>query len=220
MTEWLNSNLGSDTATYLGLFAGVIALFIGGNKYKKWKQNNIKQKIKNIHGDVSQAGRDINHYHSANDSENNRLKNKYEHDLKIIEKILELLPYEDTLGWVEQSYIAGLPRDTCLNMEKAEKFSGENYRLFNTEVHNAKDAFIEAMRLFLNSTSEFLSIDYPDRVPAMLSLPHDWKHKGEQSEKAFRTHQQNLRETSGEMIERYKDFVRTIKVQEFITDKF
>lgn len=219
MTEWLNTNLGSDTATYLSLFAGIVALFIGGSKYKKWNKSNIKQNAKNIHGDVIQAGRDINHYHSKNDSDI-QLKKKYEHDLKIIEKILEMLPYEDTLGWVEQSYISGLPRDICLNMERAENFSGENYRLFNAEVHKAKDAFIEAMRLFLNSTEPFLSIDHPDRVPVMLSLPHDWKYKGEQSEKAFRTHQQNLRETSGEVVERYKEFVRTIKIQEFITDKF
>lgn len=220
MTDWLNTNLGSDTATYFGLFVGIVALFIGGSKYKKWKKSNIKQNAKNIHGDINQAGRDINHYHSANDSENKQFKEKYEHDLKIIEQILEMLPYEDTLGWVAQSYIAGLPRDIFLNMEKTEKFSGENYRLFNDEVHNAKDAFIEAMRLFLNSTEPFLSIDYPNRVPVMLSLPHDWKHKGEQSEKAFRKHQQNLRETSGEMVDRYKEFIRTIKIQEFITDKF
>lgn len=131
-----------------------------------------------------------------------------------------MLPYEDTVGWVEQSYLSGLPRDICLNMEKAEKFSGENYRLFNTEVQSAKDDFIEAMKLFLNSTEPFLSIDYPDRVPVMLSLPHDWKYKGEKSEKVFRSHQQNMKKTSGEMVERYKDFVRTFKTQGFIIDNF
>lgn len=220
MIEWLNTNLGSDTANYFGLLVGIVALFISGNKYKKWKKNSIRQNSHNINGNVNQAARDINYYYSANNSDSNQLKKKYEHDLKIIKEILETLPYEDTLEWVERSYIAGLPRDVCLNMEKAEKFSGENYRLFNIEVHNAKDALIEAIRLFLNSAEVFLTIDYPDKVPMMLSLPHDWKYKGEQSEKAFRTHQQNLRETSGEMVERYKEFVKTIKIQEFIIDKF
>ena len=234
MTDWLNSNLGSDTATYLGLFLGIIALFIGGSKYKKWRKSSIKQNAKSIQGDVNQggrdvnqsgrdinqSGRDINHYYYANDSENNQSKNKYEHDLKIIEQILEILPYEDTLRWVEQSSINGLPNEICLNMEKAEKFSGENYRLFNAEVNNAKNAFIEAMRLFIDSTMSFLHIDYPDRVPVMLSLPHDWKYKSEKSENTFRICQKNLRETSGEMIECYKKFVITIKNQEFITDRF
>ncbi|WP_236874510.1 hypothetical protein [Citrobacter portucalensis] len=90
MTEWLNTNLGSDTATYLGLFAGIVALFIGGNKYKKWKQNNINQNTKNIRGDVSQAGRDINNTtnnnYSGTDREAELVKKQHVWSNKIVLK--------------------------------------------------------------------------------------------------------------------------------------
>ncbi|MCV6038724.1 hypothetical protein OFP00_37155, partial [Escherichia coli] len=82
-------------------------------------------------------------------------------------------------------------------IEKAEKFSGEKYRLFNTEVNGAKDAFLDAMTAYVDSTLPFMSVDYPNRKPVMLSLPHDWKSKSVESEANFRFHQQNVRETSG-----------------------
>ncbi|MCS6036392.1 hypothetical protein LNQ52_05525 [Klebsiella pneumoniae subsp. pneumoniae] len=82
-----------------------------------------------------------------------------------------MLPYEDTTQWVEQSYLSGIRQDVCLNIEKAEKFSGEKYRLFNTEVNGAKDAFLDAMAAYVDSTLPFMSVDYPNRKPVMLSLP-------------------------------------------------
>ncbi|EFC7717270.1 hypothetical protein MLL17_12125 [Escherichia coli] len=226
MTEWLNAHFGADAATYLSLLVGVLALFgIGGGvTYRIRQQNNIKQKAKKTEGDVNQAGRDINQttnvYHTSNESTEDPVKKKQdEHDLKIIDQILELLPYEDTTQRVEQSYLSGIRQDVCLNIEKAEKFSGEKYRLFNTEVNGAKDAFLDAMTAYVDSTLPFMSVDYPNRKPVMLSLPHDWKSKSVESEANFRFHQQNVRETSGGMIARYEDFVRTFKAHGFISDK-
>ncbi|HCS1609345.1 TPA: hypothetical protein OQM95_004700, partial [Shigella dysenteriae] len=176
MTEWLNAHFGADAATYLSLLVGVLALFgIGGGvTYRIRQQNNIKQKAKKTEGDVNQAGRDINQttnvYHTSNESTEDPVKKKQdEHDLKIIDQILELLPYEDTTQWVEQSYLSGIRQDVCLNIEKAEKFSGEKYRLFNTEVNGAKDAFLDAMTAYVDSTLPFMSVDYPNRKPVMLS---------------------------------------------------
>lgn len=224
MIQWLNTNFGTDTATYLGLAVGMVALFIGGNKvYKNQKKKRIIQHAVKTQGNVYQAGGDINQtthiFNTTNDTEAESLKKKNDHDLKIIEEILTLLPYNETTNWVKQSYITGLPLQLSLNMDEAEKFNGEKYRLYNTGVNSAKNAFIEAMGRFNDSIIPFLHAEYPEREPIMMNPPHDWKYKGEKLESNFRQHQGNLRETSGVMVECYQDFVKTFKDQGFITDK-
>ncbi|OCH19286.1 hypothetical protein [Aliivibrio logei] len=54
MIEWLNQNIGSDTATYLGTFLAIIALVFGGNKMVKKSQ---KQSVK--YGNGIQAGGNV-----------------------------------------------------------------------------------------------------------------------------------------------------------------
>lgn len=224
MIQWINTNFGTDVATYLSLVVGIIALFTGGKQYNKIRnKKRIKQTAEETQGDVYQAGRDVIHttniYQPSIDTKTEQSKKEHDHDLKIIDEILALLPYEDTKNWVEQSYITGLPQDICLNMEKMEKFTNEKYRLFNTETNVAKNAFIESTLSFVDSTLPFLHIDHPQRVPLMLNLPHDWKYKGKESENNFRKHQSNMRITSKEMINLYDNFVKTFKEHGFITDK-
>jgi hypothetical protein len=53
--EWLNKNIGTDWATYLSLFLGVVALFfVSKTIYKNLRQS---QNVKN--GIGIQAGRDV-----------------------------------------------------------------------------------------------------------------------------------------------------------------
>ncbi|MBA5234944.1 hypothetical protein H2Y54_00070 [Pectobacterium aroidearum] len=223
MKLWLDTYIGTDIATYLGLAISVVTVFGAAKVFKIRKQKNINQSANKNQGDVYQAGgninQTINNYIPSDNAEADNLKKKNEYDLKIIEEILVLLPYEETIGWVEQSYISGLRRDVCLNMEKADKFCGENYRLYNHAVNKAKDLFIQSITSYVNSTLPFLHVDHPDRLPLMLNIPHDWKYKGEKSERNFRKHQDNMRETSSAMIGCYNDFIRTFKAEGFITDK-
>ncbi|EKQ0627243.1 hypothetical protein P4P73_005065 [Salmonella enterica] len=223
MTEWLNTNLGSDTATYLGLFAGIVALFIGGNKYKKWKQNNINQNTKNIRGDVSQAGRDINNTtnnnYSGTDGEAELIKKQHDHDLKIIEEILTLLPYKNTIHQAESSYITGMFLSFSSDLEEAEKFSGEEYTLYDNDVEYAKSKFINAIKMFNESHFGFLSVDHPERKPPRLDLPYNLRDRGGKDEEKYREYQNNMRETSGVMNECYKNLVTVFKRKNFITDK-
>lgn len=223
MTEWLNTNLGSDTATYLSLFAGIVALFIGGNKYKKWKQNNINQNTKSIRGDVSQAGRDINNttnnHYSGVDREAELVEKQHDHDLKIIEEILTLLPYKNTIHQAESSYITGMFFSFSRELEEAEKFSGEEYTLYDNDVEDAKSKFIDAIKRFNVSHLGFLSVDHPDRKPLRLDLPYDWKNRGGKDEERYREYQNNMLDTSGVMNECYKNFVTVFKWKNFITDK-
>lgn len=231
MLEWLNLHVGTDWATYQGWILGIagFGLTLYG-LYRaaptiKQKINNtrIKQTAKITTGNLNQAGRDINNTtnnHFSGVDENAILANKkHAHDLKIIEEILSLLPYEETIDQVERSYIVGMFYQFARNLEDAEKFADDKYTLYNANVEIAKHKFIDALKAFNNSFDGFLSVDHPDRKPLRLDLPYDWRNKGNKSESIYRTHQNNMRETSGVMIECYKNFVRTFKQHDFITDK-
>lgn len=231
MLDWLNLHVGTDWATYQGWIlsiAGIGVSFYGLYRAatilkQKTKKAKIKQIVKKIDGISNQAGRDINNttnnHYTGIDENDVLLKKKHVHDLKIIEEILILLPYEETIDQVERSYIVGMFYKFARNLEDAEKFTDEKYRLYNATVETSKAIFIDSLKAFNNSFNGFLSVDQPDRKPLRLDLPYDWKNKGDKSESIYRTYQNNMRETSGVMIECYKDFIRTFKQNDFITDK-
>lgn len=231
MLQWLNTHVGTDWATYQGWILGIagVALTIYGFYRATPSLMNIisntktKQTAKHIQGALSQAGRDVNNITNNNydgaDEKTLLSDKKNNHDLKIIEEILILLPYEETIEQAELSYVVGMWLQFSLDLEKAEKYTDEKYRLFNTTVNDSKNAFIDSVISFNKSYSGYLSVDHAEREPHRLDLPYDWKHKGEESESKFREHQSNMRDTSGLMIERYRFFVKTFKEQDFITDK-
>lgn len=62
MLEWLDQNIGSNLATYLGTFLGFVTLIYGGSKVCKSKVNKNNNSIKIEGGNNSiniQAGRDV-----------------------------------------------------------------------------------------------------------------------------------------------------------------
>ncbi|WPO20727.1 hypothetical protein SH579_07330 [Raoultella ornithinolytica] len=231
MLEWLNTHVGTDWATYQGWILGVAGVGVSlyglcrATPILKQKTNNIrvKQKVKNIQGDLNLAGRDINtttnNHYAGVDENTELLKKKRAHDLNIIEEILTLLPYEETIDQVERSYIVGMLYQFSRDLEDAEKYAGEKYSLFNTSVNNSKNLLIESVKTFNCCINDFLSVDHPDRTPLRLDLPYDWRNNGGESEKTYRRLQNNMREMSGILIERYRDFVLTFKQHDFITDK-
>lgn len=231
MLEWLDLHVGTDWATYQGWILSIVG--VGLTLYGLYRvtpflkqitnKTKIKQTAKDINGNLNQAGRDINnttnnHYAGADDNAE-LSKKKHGHDLKIIEEILTLLPYEETIDQVERSYIVGMFYQFARNLEDAEKFTDEKYILFNASVELSKKKFIESLKAFNSSFDGFLSVDHAERKPLRLDLPYDWKNKGPESEKIYRHHQDKMRETSGVMIECYKVFVKLFKQHEFITDK-
>lgn len=223
MLQWLNTNLGTDWATYLSLVLAVVALVAGGTIYKIRKQKNINihQTAKDVQGDAVFIGRDQtihNHHYEGLDSKHEDEKKKNEHDLKIIEDILTLLPYENTVYQLEQSYIAGILFKFSQNLEEAQKFADVNYSLFNMTTNDAKNIFIDSIKKFNEITMNFLTIDHPDREPLKLDLPYDWRDGGKNEER-YRSYQSQMREASGEVISRYREFIRIFKSEGFVTGK-
>lgn len=223
MLHWLNTHIGTDWATYQGLGVSIIGLGIAVFAAPKIiKTYKLRQTNKNNNGNINQAGHDlnittINHISHANKESDIEEKKKV-HDLKIIEEILTLLPYEDTIDKAGRSYQVGMAGQLSLDLEDAEKYTGEKYSLYNKAVNEAKDNFIISATAFNNIACGFLSVDRPERKPLRLELPYDWKNHPER-EKKYRQCQSEMRETSAVMIENYKLFIKTIKENEFITDK-
>ena len=223
MKLWIDTYIGTDVATYLSLAVGVVALFGAKKVYKVWKQKKIKQTVNKVHGNVYQAVGDINqtinNHISGESSDAEGLKNKSEHDLRIIEEILTLLPYEETTHCAGKSHQVGMLLQFSDALEHAEKYDGIKYRLYNPVVDMVKNNFIESVRNFNDSHSGYLSVDHIERKPVRLDLPYDWKNKGGEFEKKYYSHQKDMKEKAQIMIKLYDNFVKLIKEQEFITDK-
>ncbi|CAM3828191.1 hypothetical protein [Rouxiella silvae] len=209
MLDWLNTNMGTDWATYQGWGMAIVSLIIG-----VYAVFHAVPTITHVFNSTT------NNNFSDKDDNADKLEKMNAHDMRIIEEILMLLPYDETYNWVEQSYINGIPLSVTNNLDKAQVFLGENYQLYNKVVNAEKNSFIESINTFMDSTMPFLHVDYPNREPIMVNLPHDWKYKGEEAEKNFRMHQNKMRETSGFMINSYASFVKSFKNEGFVIEKF
>ncbi|WP_392440381.1 hypothetical protein AABD61_08400 [Edwardsiella piscicida] len=224
MIQWLNEHVGTDFATYFGIFLAVIGLVAGGGKIyvNKTIKNKTTQSVINNSGHVSMAGHDIvntiNNY-SVVDEKVEALKKNNAHDVKIIEEILTLLPYEETVHYIEKSYLVGMPLDLSTRLDSARRFLDEKYTIFNPSLNEAKNKFIESIDDFYSVILEFLFVDHPEREPLRLDLPYDWKCKGEESENIYLKHQSKMRSTGDTMVNYYKDLVRVFNEQGLITDK-
>ena len=190
MREWLDLHVGTDWATYQGWILGIagLGLTIYGlirqaSKIKQRTNNKkVNQAAKYIEGGLNQAGRDIinttnNHFPEVS-REPDLARKQYDHDLKIIEEILFLLPYEQTIDQLERSYIAGILYQFSRDLDKAEKFTDEKFQLYNSDMETSKNKFIKSLKAFNASRISFLSVDHHEREPLRLDLPYDWKNKG------------------------------------------
>ncbi|MCR9561776.1 hypothetical protein [Vibrio alginolyticus] len=228
MIDWLNENVGADAATYIGTFVGIIGLFWGGSKVINLKFNNQVNKIDNSKnhdqtlnvgsGNGFQSGGDMNvTIGSINSSEHEEEQAKKSHDLRIIEKIVELLPYEDTLHHVDLSYISGMPYEFARSLDRAEDFNGPKYKIYNPKVEAAKEEFLNAVYSFNEICISFLSVDHPQRKPLMVVPPFDWRNGP--SEARYRELQSSLSDHATMLINKYKLFVGVYKSEGFISDK-
>ncbi|HHH1742702.1 TPA: hypothetical protein ACPY9J_002238 [Yersinia enterocolitica] len=226
MLHWLNTHIGTDWATYqgfgvsiIGLGISVIGIFAASKTVKKYKS---QQKINNTSGNIHQAGRDIKITTINNVSHSNKTSDidekKQEHDLKIIEEILMLLPYEKTIDETGRSHQVGMTYQFASNLDDARKYTNEKYKLYIPAVNEAKDNLIIAITAFYNSLTPFLTVDHPEREPLRLDLPYDWRDNPK-SEKIYRKYQSEMRETSAVMIDNYQLFIKAIKENDFITNK-
>lgn len=140
-----------DVATYISLGLGVVALFWGGSKYVSNRNKTQKQNVKN--GNALQAGRDltINMGNSETAAEASKIeeeRSKKSSDLRTIEALLELIPYEDTVHHVDLSYLSGMPYEFARQLDRAESFNNIRYQLFNLDAEAAKSTFIESIADF------------------------------------------------------------------------
>jgi len=228
MIAWLNEYLGADAATYIGTGVGIIGLFLGGSKVINLSVNKTVNEIDNSKkqdqtlnvgsGNGFQSVGDMNvtigSIHSPDQEEE---KEKKSHDLRIIEKIVELLPYEDTLHHVDLSHISGMPYKNVISLGKAEYFNGPNYKFYNQKIESAKKDLLSAAYKFNEICISFLSVDHPDREPLMVVPPFDWRNGP--SEARYRELQSSLSDKATELIDKYKTFVEVYKSEGFISDK-
>ncbi|EBG6971105.1 hypothetical protein FJB88_21800 [Salmonella enterica subsp. enterica] len=75
--------------------------------------------------------------------------------MKIIEEILCLLPYEETIDQLERSYIVGMLFQFSRDLENAEKFTDEKFQLYNSDMENSKNKFIDSIKAFNDSYISF-----------------------------------------------------------------
>ncbi|TMP88312.1 hypothetical protein CWC05_02430 [Pseudoalteromonas ruthenica] len=228
MIAWLNENLGADAATYIGTGIGIVGLFWGGSKVLNLSVNKAVNEIDNSKtqdqtlnvgsGNGFQSGGDMNvTIGSIHSPEQEEEKAKKSHDLRIIEKIVELLPYEDTLHHVDLSYISGMPYELARSLDRVEDFNGPKNKIYNQEVELAKKDMLIAAHKFNEVCISFLSVDHPDRKPLMVVPPFDWRNGP--SEARYRELQSSLSDKATVLIDKYKKFVEVYKSEGFISDK-
>lgn len=227
MIAWLNETLGTDAATYIGLLLGIMGLLGGAkvfnlklnrtvNKFDRNKTN--EQKLNVGSGNGFQAGGNMNVTIGAiNSPEQEKVDEKKLHDLRIIEKIVELLPYENTVYYVDLSYISGMPCSFASSLDEAESLKGPKYRIYNPKVDAAKNDFLNAIHAFNEISMSFLTVDHPERKPLMAVPPFDWRNSP--AEPRYRELQSSLSNKAAVLIEKYNEFIETYKSEGFIIDK-
>lgn len=217
MPDWFTT----DVATYLGLAVGVLGLFGCGyaitTKNKRVQKQN--QNVKNGNGiqtgdnaTITIGGTSAS---ELADIEEEKLKKS--HDLRIIEEVLVLLPYEDTLHYVDLSHINGMLYDFALKLDNAESYKDVRFKLYNAAVDKIKNEFIESVCKFNEASRQFLSVDHPNKKPLMIVPPYDWRNGP--SEVLYRELQYQLSDKGSDLNDKYKEFVATFKEEGFITAK-
>jgi hypothetical protein len=209
-----------DAATYISLCLGVVTLFLGGSKYLSKIKRNQKQCVKN--GNALQAGRDLNINIKSSKTAADAMKVEEEHskkssDLRTIEKLLELIPYEDTIHHVSSSYLSGMPSEFACRLDRAESFNNIKHQLFNVNADAAKSAFIDSIIEFNDVSAKFLGFDGVRKEPLILTPPFHWKSNG--SEAIYRDLQSRLSNAANSVTQQYDHFIAVLKTESFVSDK-
>jgi len=96
-------------------------------------QNNAKQSqnVENA-GTGIQAGGDVIINMGGSDSTTDtanleEVRSKKSYDLRVVEELLDLIPYEDTLHHVDLSYLHGMPYEFARKLDRAENFNNVRY---------------------------------------------------------------------------------------------
>lgn len=227
MIAWLNENIGTDAATYIGLILGFMGLFGGAKffnltsnrKVNKFDGGKINEQTLNVgSGNGFQAGGDMNiNIGTINSAAQEKVDEKKLHDLRIIEEIVELLPYESTVHYVDLSYISGMPYSFATSLDKVATLNGPKHKIYNHKVDVAKNDFLNAIHAFNEISMSFLTVDHPERKPLMVVPPFDWRNSP--AEPRYRELQSSLSDKAAVLIEKYNEFIEAYKSEGFISDK-
>lgn len=224
--------MGADAATYIGLGLAVLGLFWGGSKFfnirinkkhiKKTTNNSQEQTLNVDSGNGLQAGRDMNINMNKTDSVEDidkakEKRAKKSNDLRVVEEMLSLIPYEETVHFVGQSYICGMPYDFARKLDRIEQFDNVRYQLFNSTVELSKLNFVKNISKFNSISAEFLGVDDASKEKLMVVPPYHWKYNG--SEEIYRDLQTRLSDSADSVIEQYDNFIGTLKSEGFVSDK-
>lgn len=217
MFDWLTT----DVATYLGLAIGVLGLFGSGYAFnsKNKRVNKQSQKVKNGNGIQTGDNATIT-INGGSESEKVDVEDaraKKSHDLRIIEELLSLLPYEDTLHHVDLSHINGMLYEFASKLDNAQSYNDIKYKLYNVVVEKAKTELIKSVFEFNEASRAFLSVDHPNKKPLMVVPPYDWRNGP--SEGRYRELQSQLSDKGSDLNEKYREFIAIFKEAGFITTK-
>jgi len=186
-------------------------------------QNNAKQSqnVENA-GTGIQAGGDVIINMGGSDSTTDtanleEVRSKKSYDLRVVEELLDLIPYEDTLHHVDLSYLHGMPYEFARKLDRAENFNNVRYQLYNPKVEAAKSKFVASISKFNSVAAEFLGVDDATKEPLMVVPPYHWKNNG--SEATYRDLQGRLGDAAVSVTEQYDNFIRTLKSEGFVSDK-
>ncbi|MEN3787534.1 hypothetical protein ABDZ30_15420 [Aeromonas veronii] len=211
-----------DVATYLALVVGVMGLFCGGGKLIVRLKNAQKQIQKVKSGNALQAGGDIiidmsnhNSAESVAKLEEERLKKS--HDLHIVKKLLKLLPYKETISYLERSHITGVPYEFSRRLDTVEEYSNVCYQILNANVESAKLKLVESVSNFNDVVTEFLGVDDITKEPLMLTPPFHWRTNG--SEEIYRVAQEKLRKSAMSVKDDYDKLIMAMNLEGFIINE-
>lgn len=140
------------------------------------------------------------------------------HDKKIIEELLQLLPYENTHYWLEQASYAGMRRDFAHDLESCEKFVTPPFTIYNVEVEASKKELVLCIKDFNSHCLGHLGAQ-EDKSGQMYLPPYHWKSQGPKSEARYYAQVEAMGKSAQKLKDQYDSFIQTVKQQGFIINE-
>lgn len=137
------------------------------------------------------------------------------HDEKIIIEILDLLPYQDTIFWLEQAGYAGLRRDFSADLETCEKFSTVPFKLYNEQVEGVKLKLVDAIKAFNQECMGHLGAQENPNGNMYLP-PFHWKNQSKESEKKYYEQVESVGNQGQTVKIQLDEFIKIVKSENFI----
>lgn len=153
---------------------------------------------------------------SKSDKEKSEIaKKQIPHDEKLIKEILDLLPYEDTLFWLEKAGYAGLRRDFSADLETCEKYSTAPFKLYNEKVEGAKVKLVDAIKDFNDECMGHLGAQ--ENPEGDMNLPpFHWKSQSKESEEKYYEQVESVGNQGQVVREQLDEFIKVVKSENFI----